>query len=391
MTEIVNETPGQEAPETTETVAAPVDPFNEASWVEVPAAGEDDVPRETTGEENKEVKAQEGQESTAQEAAPKEEAPAPWYQSFGYDSEEAAKAEIEALRAQKDQPPTPAEIAFANEQSRQFFDYLREGKEDEVYKFLEAKRRFAAVDAMPAPDALRLHLEAAHPHYSAEDVADIMEERYALPPAPVRDEYESDQDWAQKETAYQTQVQKVQRRMERDAVGARQELQKLNQQLVLPEIPGRQAQASAAPAQSSAEVEAARQTYLSTLDRDYQKFAGFNAVFKDEEVEIPVQFQIDPTEKAALHERLRNFDVDGFILSRWFTPEGQPNAVAIAEDVYLLENRGRVTQKLVQDAVNQRLVHERKKAANIKIGGDKGTFQPEGNHMDELARAIFSA
>jgi hypothetical protein len=383
MDEII--TPGQEAPQQTETVAA-INPFDEGAWVEqdpsVPQ-GTNDSPQ--TEEVKPEVETPEAQK-------PEAEATKAWYETFGYESEDAAKAEIETLRSLKDKEPTPAETQFANEQSKRLFEAIREGKEDEVFQILDQKRKLSAVDTMPAADALRLHLQMANKHFSPEDVQDVMEERYALPSKPLQELHESDEDFQIRENAYQSVVQKVERKMAREAVEAREALKKINQELVLPEIKGQGSGAEPTTAQSSADIEKARQTYLQTLERDFSQFNGFSATYKDEEVELPVAYTVDEAEKTALKERLKNFDVDGFILSRWFNPkDGSPNAAQIAADVYALENGQKVTQKLVTEAVNQRLAHERKKSANINVTGGQRTLNPQAtNDTTEMANHFFS-
>jgi hypothetical protein len=359
-------------------------PFDEGAWVEQPAP---DVPRETITEETPKTEAQ--TETPAQEAA-KEEAPKPWYADFGFESEEAAKTEIQTLRESKDKAPTAAEIQFANEQSQTLFNYLKEGKETEVLQFLSRKQQLAQVETMPAEAALRLHIEQTHPHYKAEDVADVMEEKYGLPPKPVMEAHEDEEDFAVRETAYNNQVAKVQRRMERDAFAAREELKKINQELVLPEIGGKTPEAQA-PAQSSAEVEAIRQQYLQSLDQHFQKFTGFQVTYKDEAVELPIPFAVTPEEAQAQRDALRNFDHDAYFASRWIGQDGQYNVEQMMADKYLLENRDKVFQKLVSEAVNQRLAHERKNKANIQVNGPSGTFNPGAQDQNkEMAEHFFS-
>lgn len=384
MDEII--TPGQEAPEATETVAFQ-NAFDEGAWVEQDPS----VPQGTTTNDSPQTE-ETPKEEPPKEEPTKEEPPKAWYETFGYESEDAAKAEIETLRSLKDKEPTPQEIQFVNEQSQRLFDAIREGKEDEVFQILDQKRKLSAVDTMPAAEALRLHLQMANRHFSPEDVQDVMEERYALPSRPVQELHESDEDFAGRESAYQSVVQKVERKMAREAVEAREALKKINQELVLPEIKREVSGAEPTIAQSSADIEKARQTYLQTLERDFSQFNGFSATYKDEEVELPVAYTVDESEKTALKERLKNFDVDGFILSRWFNPkDGSPNAAQIAADVYELENGGRIKQKLITEAVNQRLAHERKKSANINVTGGQRTLNPQAvSDTTEMANHFFS-
>lgn len=378
------QTTEQEAPEATETVAFQ-NAFDEGAWVEQDPS----VPQGTTTNDSPQ-EAKPTEEAPAAEA-PKEEDPKAWYEAFGYESEDAAKAEIETLRSLKEKEPTPAEIAFANEQSKRLFEAIKEGKEDEVFQILDQKRKLSAVDTMPAAEALRLHLQMANRHFSPEDVQDVMEERYALPSRPVQELHESDEDFAGRESAYQSVVQKVERKMAREAVEAREALKKINQELVLPEINRPAAQDPTTPAQSSEEVKRLRDAYLQTMEREFPKFTGYQVTYKDEEVEIPVSFVVDETERAAYKERLSNFNVDEFVLSQWFNPDGTPNVVKFAQDVYDMENRERIMQKLVNEAVNQRLKHERKKSANINVSGSQRTLNPQATQdTTEMATHFFS-
>jgi hypothetical protein len=60
---------------------------------------------------------------------------------FNWESADAAKAEIEELRKLRETASSQSEIEFANEQSAKFFKLLQEGKEDDLYSFLENKRK----------------------------------------------------------------------------------------------------------------------------------------------------------------------------------------------------------------------------------------------------------
>jgi hypothetical protein len=280
---------------------------------------------------------------------------------------------------------TPEEIKFANEQSQKFFDLLKEGKEDDVYTFLDTKRKLGGADKMSAQEAIRLQIEMANPHYKPEDVADVFEEKYSIPEKPEQTLDEDDDEFAARETKWKAQVEKISRRIERDAVEARTALAKLNQDLVLPDIPKKQ---QADPKQVEAQqkelerLDLARQTYLQSLDSDYNSFDGFKAVFKSEDAEIPVSFEVQGDEKVQMKEQLKNFDIEGFAMSRWFHQDGKPNVKQLMEDMYLLNNRDKIFQKLVNDSGQKVLVENKKKASNIDLngGGNNG-----GNFVKEVS------
>ena len=68
---------------------------------------------------------------------------------FGWDNADAAKVEIEELRKLRENANTQAEIEFANEQSAKFFKLLQDGKEDDLYSFLEQKKK---IDRLSSAD-----------------------------------------------------------------------------------------------------------------------------------------------------------------------------------------------------------------------------------------------
>src|SRR6185295_14005869 len=61
--------------------------------------------------------------------------------NYGYETPDALKKELQELADLREKAKTPAEIKFANEETKKFYSYLTEpGKEDELLAHLQTKK-----------------------------------------------------------------------------------------------------------------------------------------------------------------------------------------------------------------------------------------------------------
>ena len=126
--------------------------------------------------------------------------------------------------------------------------------------------------------------------------------------------------------------------------------------------------------------------------RNYKNFNGYEVKYKDEEVEIPVNFVVPDENKVALKKELETFDVDEFIGQRWFTKEGQPNVMQMMEDVTLLREKEAVFQKIANEVGAKMKLHYMGQKANVSVNGNQqATFNPNTakSQMDEQIEFIW--
>ena len=289
-----------------------------------------------------------------------------------WDDVKALKTEVEQLRTKAQ---TPAEIKFVNEHSQKLFEAWKEGKEDDVYSYLDNKRKLASAANLPAADAIKLHLQHTNPHYKPEDVEDVFEERYALPKKPVQGIGEDPDDFQERMTEYTTRVGKVNRAIERDAVAAKADLANRITQLVPPEIPKRE-QENQGPSQ---EVLEGRRNFIDnfikTIPKELEGLKGFNTTFKDDVVEIPIAYGVTPEEAQVYKDKLegfakKNLDVNTLFSERWVNKDGTINAKQVAEDLYLLDNQDKIFKKIATESGMKRLEHQIKLNSNINVTGE---------------------
>ena len=295
---------------------------------------------------------------------------------FGYETVEEAENEFKKL---KEKPS----FEFKDDVSKTLFDAIKEGKADDVYEVLNQQKRLekltnSELNSEIAAEIVKTNIKNKHKSLSDEDVELLFYDQFFVPLKPEQGYDESDEDYAAKVNQWQSQVDYTERRLMIEAKVLKPEIEKLRSEITLPDIyneSGRQAE-------SQAEFEVmqeARSIYERTLDSDFQSFNGFNVSVKDEDVEIPISFNVSEEERLAMKNDLMDFDSDSYLENRWFTKDGKPNIQQIMADKYLLENREKIFSKIANEAASQRVLAHIKRNGNININQ---TPTPQGAKPD---------
>jgi hypothetical protein len=301
-------------------------------------------------------------------------------EKFGFDTVDEAEQAFSRL-IEENQRTTQFE--FKDDVSKTLFDAIKEGKADDVYEVLNQQKRLeklttSELNTEIAAEIVKTNIKNKHKSLSDEDVELLFYDQFFVPLKPEQGYDESDDDYAAKVNQWQSQVDYTERRLMIEAKVLKPEIEKLRSEITLPDIyneSGRQAE-------SQAEFEVmqeARSIYERTLDSDFQSFNGFNVSVKDEDVEIPISFNVAEEERLAMKNDLEDFDTDLYFESRWFDKEGKPNVQQIMADKYLLENREKIFSKIANEAASQRLLAHLKKNGNININQ---TPTPQGAKPD---------
>lgn len=310
---------------------------------------------------------------------------------FGFESVEQAEEEIRRFKEKKD-------FEFEDDNSRNLFNAIREGKTDDVFSILNEQKKLekltnSEINADIAVDIIKTSIANKYKDLTSEEVDLLFYENYNFPRKPEQGYDETDEDYSQKLKGWEAQVDFIEKRMVIDAKVARPELEKLKSELKLPDIDRLEERAQASREEFEM-LEQARQVYEQTLDAEFQNFKGFDVVVKDEDVEIPISFNISDEERISLAEDLYDFDADSYLENRWFTADGKPNVKQVMQDRYVLENLPKILQKFANEAASQRLLAHIKKSGNVTINQTtpQGTATQNPNaQMDSLADWAFSS
>jgi len=352
-------------------------PFSDENVLQVQPAVE--VAPTATNEPNSEAQATQN----TQVDEPKEEQSSQSFdpnqfvrERFGFESVEEAENQFKKL---KEQPS----FEFNDDVSKTLFDAIREGKADDVYQVLNQQKRLeklitAELNTDLAIEIVKENLKQKHKELNDEEVDLLFYDKFYVPLKPEQGYDESDEDYASKVKSWEAQVDYTERKLMIEAKTTRPELEKLKGDIKLPDIyneAGREAESQA----EFEMMQQARSIYEKTLDSDFKSFNGFNVSVKDEDVEIPISFNVGDDEKLAIKSQLENFDTDSYFEGRWFDKDGKPNVQQIMADKYLLENREKIFSKIANEAASQRLLAHLKKSGNININQ---TATPQGAKPD---------
>ena len=298
-------------------------------------------------------------------------------EKFGYDSVEQAEEEFKKFKEK------PSDFEFKDNVSKTLFDAIKEGKADDVYDILNQQKRLEKLTTSEltsdlAAEIVKTNISNKYKNLSPDEVDLLYYDQFFVPLKPEQGYEESDEDYTLKVKQWQSQSDYIEKKLMIEAKVIRPELEKLKSEIKLPDIYNE----AGLEAQSQAEFEVmqkARSIYENTLNSDFQSFNGFNVSVKDEDVEIPISFNVGEDERLAMKNDLADFDSDSYFENRWFSEDGKPKVQQIMADKYLLENREKIFSKIANEAASQRLLAHLKKSGNININQ---TPTPQGAKPD---------
>lgn len=311
----------------------------------------------------------------------------------------AAKTEWEALRKLKETQPTTQEQQWANEESKQLFEFIKEGKRDDVRRVLnqqaelERLEKYDITDANQAAEIIKANLQFKYKDLDPKQIERLYSRQYELPAKPQQD-LQTDEEYAQELTQWQRQVQDKEMDIMIDAKIAQPELANYKKQIVFPDIPkANNAGQQQGPIQEDlAAQEAFRNDFVQKLGTEYRNFKGYSTIAKDGEVELPISYSLNDDEKLAFNATVQKAvdNIQGFLdndLGWWDAKNNSFNINKMQEDLYLLLNKDKVISKFAGEAAAQRFQHHLKITNNIKLEGvNNQTNIPTGQVLDEKAR-----
>lgn len=355
-------------------------PFLETSWADSTNSSESEYESQSPQQE----------EEYEEEIVDADE----WLNSqFGWENADAAKAEIEELRKLRESAQSEAEIEFANEQSAKFFRLMQEGKEDELYSFLENKKKLdrlvsSELDRNTAAEIIKLNMQQKYQDLTPDEIEYKFKKQFSIPPKPVQMGIETDDEYEERVSEWESRVKDVETEMFIEAKLARPELEKYKNDLVLPEV-----EFDNGPTQISQEELEMRESilddYYNAAQRALDEFDSLSVMVKDEEVEIPLSYNLSYEEKSFIAEKLETFaennlDANAILADRWLTEDGQVDTKQIIQDLAVLYSEGRIGQKFANDAAAKRLSEYMRKSSNVSINSRtaQNTFGEPSNKTD---------
>ena len=370
----------QEQPQAEQQQTAAFNPFSESSWTENNQANPSQVDAQPSIPEQTNNQQEDEEEIVDADA---------WLKNtFGWENTESAKAELDELRKLRESASTKEEVKFANEASEKFYDLLKEGKEDDLYNFLQEKKRIekltsSEVDDNIAADIIKLNMQKRYKDLTEAEIEYKFNKQFGVPAKPVQQDIETDDEYQERLSNWESKVKDIKTEMMIEAKLAKPELEKLKSELTLPDIK-RESQSQGL---TQEELEAQAKfvdSFKQSAKNALNSFDGFNVMVKDEEVEIPLSYAVSQEEKSAIEAQIAqfaesNFDANAILADRWLTENGELNTNQVIRDLALLQSDGKISQKFVNDAASKRLAEHIRRTSNISVTSrtPQQTFSPD--------------
>lgn len=345
---------------------------------------------ETSTEQSQEQTAQTSQQSdVTTEVVDADE----YAKGLGYESWEKLKEDVPQLKQFKETAPKP--IEYANEESKKVHELLLAGKVKEVKAIYDLQERLESVDTLTPAEKIKLHIEQTNKHYKKADVDDVFEEKYTYPEKPVQGHLEEDDAFAQREERYKAQVEKIDRRIERDSYTAAEELSKLKQEIKLPEI----------PSELNSELEQFKTFKQNQQVADEKHEAVCKIAAKISEQDVPYKLNFNDEAKKVSFEVTYQADKEGFDKAKetafnhldfsgdiYQKQDGSPDLDKIKTEIngiYKLQNFDKIVTEAVNQAVNETLLQVVRNQKNIGDGFQRNFNMVQPDAIQKLKEQVF--
>lgn len=222
-----------------------------------------------------------------------------------------------------------------NEDAKKLFAAFQSGNEEEVFNYLSEKRK--DYSSMSDFDVVKESLIRSNPTWTERDIAIEIKSKYGNL-SGKKDLSSIDEDIYPEE--YQSAIDYNELIDERETIlarDAREARRTLDEQKKNIEFPKFTQEAENQP--TDEEIAEANKQWEEMVASEVPKISNFKYKLNGEDV----VYKITEEEKVNLTTTMKNFNASDYLSKRgWFDQEGKPNILKISEDVYKLENEGKM-------------------------------------------------
>lgn len=271
------------------------------------------------------------------------------------------------------QAPT---FEWPNEVSKTIYEKLVSGNISELADMIYEQKVLSSLDTMDDADIVKLQMAYQYPDLTPDEIEDEFNSRFNVDDE-IDESMMTDDEISSKRRQIEKQKKSLVREMKKSVGEAREFLSSMKQEISFPDI---LSQVSSGQNYNPEEVvnqylaheeqkeglahEAARQDYLKSVADGLKSFDGFTVNYKDEDVSFDGKYSLTPEDKASLTNSLIEFDLDEFYGNRYFK-DGRYDAKQLAEDVYFLQNREKIVNAMVTQAVSKAKIDLLKSMKNV--------------------------
>lgn len=311
-------------------------------------------------------------------------------EKFGYESPEAAIKEIEELRVLKANP-TPAEIKFENERSKQIFEALQAGKHSEVYAALKQQQELdaftsAEINKDNAGDIIKMGMQLKYADLSPAEINYKYNKEYGIPKEPVIGDSELDEDFQERHSAWKEKVADIEMNRVIEAKLAKPELEAAKTKIVLPSVENKVDEGYLQYLKELEQQPALNAQIKEAYSKLTPKALETKIKFIDEPNKIDFEFQHEPDADALKNTIDIVSDFDKLVAS-FIKSDGTPDREGFAKAMYFAMNADKVILEAIKQSKNATI----KSFLPDNSGGGTQRQFPQSQEPGELDKMMEAA
>lgn len=350
------------------------------------------------------VEESQGTELPQQDPAPSEDNTESAQQNVQTNTEPAQPVvQTEENKAQG-QEPTPFNFEWNNDMAKTIYDSLVSGDISQLADIMYEQKVLSELDKMDENEVLMLKMAYDYPDWTPDEIQEEFHSKYSVD-SDFDDSLLTDEEIASKKKQIEKQQKAIAREIKKDVREAKDYLQTLKQDISFPDILSQVQQApqqnvnpeeyvnqylTAQQEEQAKAYQQARETFEKSVEDGLRSFDGFNVNYKDEDVQFDGKFSLTQEERTQLQDTMKAFDLESFYGNRYYK-EGKYDTKQLAEDIYFLQNRDKVVNSMVTQAVSKAKADLLKGMKNIDYSNSpRQSAAISSNDYDKMVDAMFN-
>lgn len=296
----------------------------------------------------------------------------------------------------------PTSFEWNNDLSKTIYEKLVSKDVSELADILYEQKVLSSLDSMDDSDILKLQMAYEYPDLTPDEIEEEFNSKYNVD-MEFDEDMLSEEEAASKRKQLEKQQKSVQREMKKMVREAKTSLGDMKRDIDFPDILSQMQQAGQQPIseeaisqylskqqeQQQGQYQEARKVFEQSIDNGLKAFEGFSVNYKDEDVQFDGKYNLTPEDKTALQGVLQSFDLETFYGNRYFK-DGSYDTKQLAEDVYFLQNRDKIVNSMVTQAVSKAKSDILKGMKNIDYSNQpRPSTSANSSDYDQMVSTMF--
>lgn len=245
-------------------------------------------------------------------------------------------------------------VKFENEASKKVFDYIKEGKVEDLVNFYAQQQFLANTDKLSKEEMVLAHMRLQDPEASDEELKADFELTFGEKPDAG----------SMEEDVYKKELLKYEVKLKKATKAANEYFNTLKQEVKLPDLPQKEIKFSAGDL--SKETEAYNAQINKSVESALNDFSKLSINIEDKQqgVAFPVEFTITDEDKGSILSSSKDFTN---YLESVYGQGDQFDGRRLAEDMWLIRNKEAILKSAVLRGFNEGKLAQINGQANAKI------------------------